>query len=309
MTELAVLPPRAARPAAAPPVRRLLLVGNTRSRKGRRGLAEAQEALRREGYGFDTLPLSPDQDLTARVRGRRYMVDAVAVAGGDGTLNAIAPALLETGLPLLVLPTGSANDLARTLRVPPALPDAVRLARTGELRTIDVGFANGRPFFNVANIGLGALVTENLDSGLKRRLGPLAYPVAALRTLRRARRFTARIRGAGWDVEVQTFQISVGNGRYYGGGTPIEAQAQIDDGQLDLYSLEVSDLLRLLALAPRLRQGRQRLSAQVRVGACTRFEVETRRRWPVSLDGEILTHTPVTFTISPQAVRVFAPAA
>ena len=119
----------------------------------------------------------------------------------------------------------------------------------------------------------------------------------------------ARIRGAGWDVEVQTFQISVGNGRYYGGGTPIEAQAQIDDGQLDLYSLEASDLLRLLALAPRLRQGRQRLSAQVRVGACTRFEVETRRRWPVSLDGEILTHTPVTFTISPRAVRVFAPAA
>lgn len=287
---------------------RLLLIGNIGSRRGRRGLMEAQTALRRPGCSFETLPLSPHMDVADLVRRRRHLVDAVAVAGGDGTLNSVAQALIDTGLPLLILPTGSANDMARTLRVPSDLGRAVELVRSGTLKPVDVGFANERAFFNVANIGLGALVTKLLHPGLKRSLGPLAYPAAALRALRLARPFTARIRGAGWDVDVRTFQISVGNGRYYGGGAPIEANAQIDDGRLDLYSLEVSHLFRLLALAPRLREGRQRLAPQVRVGACTRFEIHTRDALPVSLDGEILTQTPVNFTLLPHAVRVFVPA-
>ena len=286
--------------------RRLLLVANTHSRRGRRGLAEAERALLRLGCSYE-VKLTSAGDVTEFIWSRRAGIDAVAVVGGDGTLNGVAKALLLTRLPLLVLPSGSANDLARTLQIPPNIGRAVELLKSGRLRSIDVGLANGSPFFNVASIGLGARVTGNLDAALKKALGPAAYPIATVKALLGARPFTARIRGAGWDVEVRTFQVSVGNGRYYGGGTPVEAQAQIDDGQLDLYSLEVGDLLRLLALSPRLRAGRQRLAAQVRVGACTKFEIFTRKPQPVSLYGEILTQTPVTFTIVPKAIRVFAP--
>jgi len=293
--------------AAQWPRRHLLLIANLQSRRGRRGLESAQSALRAAGYSFETLPLDRDFKLAQQIHRRRHLVDAVAVAGGDGTLNAVAQPLIDTGLPLLILPTGSANDLARTLGIPTDLPRAVDLLRSGQVREIDVGIANGHAFFNVASIGLGALVTRLVHPKVKKLLGRGAYGLAALRALFKVRPFTARIRGAGWDVEVKTFQVSVGNGRYYGGGAPVEARAQIDDGQLDLYSLEASDLLRLLVLAPKIRHGRQALAAQVRVGACTRFEIHTRRSHPVSLDGEIVTQTPVIFTVRPRAVRVVAP--
>lgn len=288
--------------------RHVLLVGNIASRRGRNGLLAAQTALKRDACVFETVPLTTGRDLSDLVQRRRNLIDAVAVAGGDGTLNSVAQVLIDTGIPLLILPTGSANDLARTLGIPPDLPSAARLLRHGQVRFIDVGLANDRPFFNVAHIGLGAAVTQILHPRLKRKLGPLAYPVAAFKALRFAKPFSARVESERGSVDVKTFQISVGNGRYYGGGSPIEAGARIDDGKLDLYSLEVSDLLRLLALAPRVRTGRQRLAAQVRVDACTRFEVRTRRPRAVSLDGEILTHTPVTFTVRPHAVAVFTPA-
>lgn len=287
--------------------RRLLLIANFHSRRGRQGLEAAKSALKAGGYSFEILPLDRRGTLGEQIESRRHSVDVVAVTGGDGTLNAVAQPLIDTGLPLLILPTGSANDLARTLRIPSDLSRAVDLLKTGQVKEIDVGVANGHAFFNVASIGLGALVTQLVHPKAKKLLGPLAYGLAALQALLKVRPFTARIRGAGWDVEVKTFQVSVGNGRYYGGGTPIEARAEIDDGQLDLYSLEASDLLRLLVMAPKIRDGRQRLAAQVRVGACTRFEVRTTRSHPVSLDGEILTHTPVIFTISPRAVRVVTP--
>ena len=293
--------------AARSPTRHLLLVANQQSRRGRRGLEAAKTALTDGGYSFEILPFDRDRKLGDLIALRGDFVDAVAVAGGDGTLNAVAQPLIDTGLPLLILPTGSANDLARTLGVPTDLARAVDLLKSGQVREIDVGFANGNPFFNVASIGLGALVTEHVNPKVKKLLGPAAYGFAALQALPKARPFTARIRGAGWDVEVKTFHVSVGNGRYYGGGTPIAASAEIDDGRLDLYSLEASDLLRLLVLTPKIRRGSQRLATQVRVGACTRFEVHTRRAQPVSLDGEIVTRTPVVFTVGPRAVRVVTP--
>lgn len=260
-----------------------------------------------DGCSFETLPLGRDGKLREQIYRRRHLVDAVAVAGGDGTLNAVAQTLIDTGLPLLILPTGSANDLARTLRIPTDLACAVDLLRSGQVREIDVGMANGHAFFNVASIGLGALVTQLVHPKVKKWLGRGAYGVAALQALTKVRPFTAHISGAGWEVEVKTFQVSVGNGRYYGGGTPVEARAQIDDGRLDLYSLEASNLLGLLLMAPKIRHGRQARAAQVRVDACTRFEVRTRRAQPVSLDGEIITQTPVIFTIRPRAVRVLTP--
>lgn len=309
----AMLAPQCVEPCAASgvegrwPRRHLLLVANLQSRRGGQGLEAAKSALEAAGYSFEILPLDRDSKLSQQIHRRRHAVDAVAVAGGDGTLNAVAQPLIDTGLTLLILPTGSANDLARTLRIPSDLSRATELLESGQVREIDVGIANGHAFFNVASIGLGALVTQLVHPKVKKLLGSTAYGLAALQALMKIRPFTARIRGAGWDVEVKTFQVSVGNGRYYGGGTPIEARAEIDDGQLDLYSLEASDLLRLLVMAPKIRHGQQRLAAQVRVGACTRFEVHTRLSHPVSLDGEIVTRTPVIFTIRPRAVRVLTP--
>jgi diacylglycerol kinase family enzyme len=106
---------------------------------------------------------------------------------------------------------------------------------------------------------------------------------------------------------VKTFQIAVGNGRYYGGGNAVEKSAEIDDGRLDLYSLEMDSLWKLAWMAPSFRSGEHGAFEEVRAVRGRNFEIHTRRPRRVNADGEILTTTPARFSIIPGAIRVFAP--
>jgi YegS/Rv2252/BmrU family lipid kinase len=234
-------------------------------------------------------------------------VDCVVVGGGDGSLNAAVFALLETGLPLGVLPLGTANDFARTLGLPADVRAAVAVIAAGGIRRVDVGLANGLPFLNVASLGLSAELATKLSGAGKRRWGRLSYILTALGVLMRARPFRAVIVAKGVAVRVRTYQIAVGNGRYYGGGVPVRHDARVDDGRLDLYSLEFRALWRLALAASDFRRGRHGAWREVRDVSCTRFHVGGRKPRPVNLDGELLTQTPARFELLPGALAVYAP--
>ena len=125
--------------------------------------------------------------------------------------------------------------------------------------------------------------------------------------LRRVRPFTVTIEHDGGTERVTTIQASVGNGRHYGGGMTVQADATVDDGKLDFYSLEVGHWWRLIALLPALRRGTHGQSADVRAFRTTEIRLSTKKPRPVNADGEIATQTPAHFKVLPKAVRVFAP--
>jgi diacylglycerol kinase (ATP) len=229
------------------------------------------------------------------------------LGGGDGTLNSAAPALIETGLPLGILPLGTANDLARTLEIPLDLAEAAQVIVDGEIRRIDLGEVNGKPFFNVASIGLSVGITRELTHDVKQRWGKLGYAVATVRALSRMRPFLAEIRSGSEVHKVRTLQISVGNGRHYGGGMTVEEDAEIDDGCLNLYSLEFDRLWKLALVYPAFRKGRHGMWQEVRTMSCDEVEIRTRRPRPVNTDGEITTETPAQFRVLRQTISVFAP--
>jgi YegS/Rv2252/BmrU family lipid kinase len=298
----------AARPVAPAGRRRALLIANPRSRLGGTPLDGVREVL--EAAGIALVPESPASAdaVAAAIRARAGEIDAVVVAGGDGTMNAAAPALIETGLPLGILPAGTANDLARTLGLPLDLAAAARIIAAGSLRRIDVGRVNGHCFFNVASLGLSAELAMSLTREAKRRWGRLSYALAALRALGRARPFGATIVSDTGTVHVTTLQIAVGNGLYYGGGMAVEASAAIDDHHLDLYSLELARAWKLPFMLPSFRAGRHGAWREVRTDRCTSFEIRTRRPRPINTDGEIVTTTPARFEVLPRAISVFAEA-
>ena len=235
-------------------------------------------------------------------------IDLVILGGGDGTLNAAAPALVETGLPLGILPLGTANDLARTLGLPTDVAKAAGVIAAGRARPIDLGEVNGVFYFNVASIGFSARLARRLTTDAKRRWGALGYALAAARLLAESSPFTVEIDHDGRTERVRTVQVSVGNGRFYGGGLTVEATAQPDDGRLDVYSLEGRHGIQLLALLPWLRRGTHGRWRTVRAFGTTELTLRTPREHDVNADGELVTVTPAHFRIRRAAVTVFVPA-
>jgi YegS/Rv2252/BmrU family lipid kinase len=289
--------------------RRALLIANKLSRSGDADLSSAIGCL--TSAGIEVLPFGIDTpgDIPKLIRAHRCRMDFVVLGGGDGTMNAACEAILDVGVPLAILPLGTANDLARTLGIPSDMEGACAVAAGGIRHRIDLGRANDKHFFNVASIGLSVAVAHMVDAETKRRWGTAGYALTVWRALREHRPFRARIRCDGRLLQTRSIQIAVGNGRHYGGGLTVAQDAAIDDHQLDLYSIGPASMARLVLLAPALRSGRHGEFQGVHLLRGRRIEIETRRPMPVNTDGEVTTQTPVDFRILPGAIEVIVPPA
>lgn len=289
------------------PARRALLSCNPKARNGGFSLDEVRTILRAGGIE----PVDPPGEAKPdeAIRSLAGEVDFVILGGGDGTMNAAAESLVETGLPLAILPLGTANDLARSLGLPLDPLAAARFIPTAQPQPVDLGWVNGHYYFNVASIGFSAELAGELTSEAKKRWGVLGYAVAAVRVLRKVRPFGVTLEYDGKVERVVTIQVSVGNGRHYGGGMTVEQAASVDDGNLDFYSLEIDHWWRLLALLPALRRGTQGKAADVRAFKTQEIRLSTRKPRPINTDGELTTETPAHFKVMPKILRIYAPPA
>lgn len=159
--------------------------------------------------------------------------DIITAFGGDGTINSIATALLGTDKALGVLPGGSGNGLARSLKLPLSWRRALDVLIEGTDIYMDAGKINDRHFFNVAGIGLDALISKQFNLESKER-GITSYVFYALKGVMEMPTFRVKI-----TVEDTVFQdeitiIAFANFRQYGGNLIIAPFASPDDKKLDL---------------------------------------------------------------------------
>ncbi|MGX9275293.1 lipid kinase [Pantoea ananatis] len=288
-------------------VKTALLLINQHSRKGRIDAARATQLLQQSGLILLEPAYDDSRPYSELITAYASQVDLVIVGGGDGTLNAAAAGLMQTGLPLGILPLGTANDFARTLGIPTQLEQAVSIICQGHVRFVDLGEVNGHLFLNVSSIGFSAELARNLTAQAKKRWGVLGYAFAALRILRQSRPFSATLHHEGEAIAIKTVQVSVGNGRFYGGGMTVEQSAAPDDGLLDVYSLELKRSWQLLALFPYLRRGTHGRWRNVRTFSTTALTLHTRRPHYINADGEIIGQTPAQFCLINDALKVLAP--
>lgn len=286
---------------------RVLLLLNAKARQGEGALQPVRDRLEAGGLKVMVEPFENLPEIARDVTRLHREADLIVVCGGDGSISSAAPAVIESGLPLGIIPAGTANDLARTLSIPLDLAAAADVIAAGNRRQIDVGLVNGHAFFNVASIGLSSELAQKLDPAIKKRFGRLGYAIAALRILAGARRFRAKIAEKGRVTSVGTYQIAIGNGRLYGGGNIVEEEAAIDDGHLDLYSLEMRNLWKLALMVRAFRSGTHGAWQEVRTAKCIEFDIDTRRPMPINADGEIVTSTPAHFRVLPRAISVLTP--
>ncbi|MFI7588146.1 lipid kinase [Spongisporangium articulatum] len=290
------------------------LVVNAASRSGHEAFETAEKRLRERGLDLTHAREVTDPEHLADVV--RSVVDEgarlVVLGGGDGTVSSVAALLPEAGITLGLLPTGTANDLARTLGLPTDLVAACDVVADGRPARVDLGVVGDDVYLNLASVGLAVEVTKSLSPRLKRRLGAAAYPVAALRAYLRHRPFAAALHfpdGDHPDVELgDLLQVGVANGRYYGGGAVAAPEAEIDEGLLDVYAIPRGTAGQRLGVARHFVSGAFTRADHVLHVRTRRVRLTTSPSLPANVDGELSARTPLDFGVRPGALRVLVPA-
>ena len=295
--------------------RRAALIVNTRSRTGERTFFQALDRLQDLGVTLGpTYAVRDPVRLPETVRdvlddGSEYRL--LILGGGDGSVSSVVDFLAHHHVVLGLLPLGTANDFARTLGIPSDIEGACQTIAAGKMVDVDLGLAGDNYFVNVASVGLGVEATRALSPWMKKSVGPLAYPAAAIKAFLSHEPFSARLTFPDGDHEPveheRLLQVAVGNGRFYGGGMVVAPESGIDDRNLDVYAIELGRHRDLIGVARYLKSGDFIRNESVTQYRTERVRLETDPELAVNIDGEVVTRTPQDFSVAHNALKVLVP--
>ncbi|QFU76315.1 lipid kinase YegS [Halioglobus maricola] len=231
--------------------------------------------------------------------------------GGDGTLNAIADALVRHAehdeCPTMgILPLGTANDLAHGLGLPcEDLDSCLYLAATGDAKPMDLGIMNGRHFINVASGGFGAQVTATTPQDVKRHLGGAAYTLNGLIKIWEMKPYRGSLHLPGQaPIEGSMVLMAVGNNRLAGGGFEVAPAADPADGLLDLMILTDSVITEPGPTLAELKDPLNPANTRLRYVQAPAFRIEAETPVHINLDGEPVVSKELNFSVLEHALNV-----
>jgi YegS/Rv2252/BmrU family lipid kinase len=297
------------RSMAMHPISRAALIVNSHARTGLQAFEDACAALNALGIEIDAHAVHDPAELhDVAVAAIEKRPDVLILGGGDGTISSLVDHLVGSGVPLGLLPLGTANSFARSLGLPLDLKEAIKIIAAGHIRTIDLGMIDHDYFANFAAMGMSPLIAETIPHRLKKWGGRPGYALwAAVQTFRfRPFRLTLSD-DSGWSETLSALEVRIANGSFQG-GTRLVEDAEVDSGEIVIQVVEgrthgrlaLSWLLTLLRL-PHLDRATRKFHARS-------FRIETDPELPISIDGEVLARTPVTAKVAPHIIRVMAPA-
>ncbi|MGB9792127.1 MAG: diacylglycerol/lipid kinase family protein [Thermacetogeniaceae bacterium] len=232
--------------------------------------------------------------------------------GGDGTVNevvnGIASARAFPTTTLALLPTGSGNDLCRTLGISGEPLSVLRALASGSCRPLDVGFVGDRCFLNICGVGFDAEVAYAVNQGFRWLRGPCAYLAGVLKTLVGFRPVLFDLVLDGQRHQFRGMMVAVANGAFFGSGIKIAPRARIDDGLFDVCAVGEIGKMELLRLLPLTYSGRHEGHPSVRFFRAREVHISSpEATLYIQGDGEILGKTPAVFRIRRHAIRVLVP--
>jgi YegS/Rv2252/BmrU family lipid kinase len=239
--------------------------------------------------------------------------DVIIASGGDGTVSVVASALINTGIPLGLIPRGTANAFAVALGIPTTVREACQLIAAGTTRIVDTARSDRMPMILLAGIGFEAGMVERANRELKDRLGVLAYILAGVQQLQEQQLFDTTITVNG--TKIQEFRAGAVTIANTAPPTSVLAQGlgRVDgnDGQLDItLGMPAS---RLKAIESTLELfGAALVKLEPKRDDVVHFQaqqirVETSPPQKVTVDGELVGTTPIEFECLPQSLIVIAP--
>lgn len=232
--------------------------------------------------------------------------DLVMAVGGDGTVNEVASALVNTGVPIAILPQGSGNGLARTLRITSDVTRAAELINEPTVSLIDVGKANDRYFFMLMGIGFDALIGHKFNSHHAR--GPLPYFYLGAKEFFKYRPPTIQLEFMNQVVELAPFLITIANAQQFGNNALIAPHAKLNDGFLDIGIVRRLGLFGLLSALPKLFRGRIQDFSGIEFHKTKTARLVRKQPDYINLDGEsIFEEAVVNISVLPRCLKVIVP--
>jgi diacylglycerol kinase (ATP) len=273
--------------------------------------SDAVSAFAAAGWPEPELRLTTQQDPggDAAREAVRDGAQLVVACGGDGTVNAVAEALADTGRTMGIVPLGTGNLLAGNLSIPTTSGEAIKVLTAGADRTIDLGSSGNRVFAGMAGLGLDAAMVADAPTALKKRIGWPAYLVSILRHLPdRGVVVTVEMDGRRvrhWGVRT----LLIGNIGRVQGGLDLLPAADPADGLLDAVVLAPRGLLLgWLTVLFRLVTSRSRSSDTITRYQARHIVAHCSRAVDQELDGEPYRRAPVLdVEVRPGALRVRVP--
>ncbi|NJR77034.1 diacylglycerol/lipid kinase family protein [Sphingomonas corticis] len=283
------------------------LIVNAKSRKGRKLFKRACERLATLPYEVEPHAVDDPKHLDRIVRqALAKKPDLVILGGGDGTVSGLVDLLVGQDVMLGVLPLGTANSFCRTLGIPMDIDGAFEVLRTGQPRRIDLGMIDDDYFANCAAMGLSPQIAETVPHNLKKVLGRVGYLGWASYQFASFRPFILTVDDGKEEHRMRVVEVRISNGPYHGGQWLVD-EAKVDSGRIVVQ-----------AVCARYKRGLVKNWAASFLGlearhhdtvsfSGTSLKVSTVPPLPISIDGEVLAHTPVTAHIAAGVIEVIAP--
>ena len=231
--------------------------------------------------------------------------DAIAVAGGDGTIAETVNGLVGNDTPLGIIPLGTANVLATEINLSNDLKKAAHALLFGPAQPVYMSTANDHCFVMMAGAGLDAHVVDNIDLSLKRRIGKGAYVIGAIQEVLRnvQHRYTVVIEG-----EPHTCSsVIIANGRHYGGAFISAPQANISDPLLYACLFKNNGAINVARYGFGIMRGRLAHYPDVKIIPARELSITGQSNEPLQCDGDIATRLPATIRVGKTPFNLIFP--
>lgn len=230
-------------------------------------------------------------------------VDLVVAVGGDGTVNEVGRALIETQTAMAILPCGSGNGLARHLMLPMDFGKAISLINRFEIHDLDYGTINGMPFFCTCGMGFDAFISMKFAEAGKR--GLITYVENVLKEGLKYKPETYELEDETGTKHYKAFLISAANASQYGNNAYIAPQASMSDGLLDVIIMEPFDVLEAPQISLDMFNKTLDKNSKIKTFKAKRIHVHRKEPGWIHYDGDpVMTDADIDILLHSKGIKV-----
>jgi diacylglycerol kinase (ATP) len=241
-----------------------------------------QQYFQQLPHTIHTFDLTGNNDAEAiKQQINKIKPDRIVAVGGDGTVTLVAKQIMETDLPMGIIPAGSANGMAKELAISTNVTDALDVIVNGTIKCCDVIEINNQICLHLADIGLNAQLIKYFDEGNIR--GMLGYARLVLKVLWRKQNMQVVIESKDKEIKRDAFMIVLANASKYGTGAVINPHGDLYDGLFEVVIIKRLAFFQILKTFLRPKSFNPK---KIELFHATAVTIETRKKVHFQIDGE-----------------------